>query len=139
MGGSVKARSSSPHTHALLSDVSDLSSVSSAPEPGVETLLGSAAASQGEGPPTQVNNFTMDFELMIDFSGRECTVFFKVQFSHQPFLCQDLRPQIPVGGGGSRFLKKAPPPAIHSSQSPVHSRHMQQVPEHRYVCTRGGK
>ncbi|KAF3835643.1 hypothetical protein F7725_028201 [Dissostichus mawsoni] len=83
VGGSVKARSSSPHTHALLSDVSDLSSVSSAPEPGVDTLLGSAAASQGEGPPTQ-----------------------------------DLRPQIPVGGGGSRFLKKAPPPAIHSSQSP---------------------
>ncbi|XP_010780063.1 uncharacterized protein [Notothenia coriiceps] len=100
VGGSVKARSSSPHTHALLSDVSDLSSVSSAPEPGVDTLLGSAAASQGEGPPTQ-----------------------------------DLRPQIPVGGGGSRFLKKAPPPAIHSSQSPVRSRHMQQVPEHRSVSS----
>ncbi|XP_034071884.1 uncharacterized protein C19orf44 homolog isoform X3 [Gymnodraco acuticeps] len=100
VGGSVKARSSSPHTHALLSDVSDLSSVSSAPEPGVDTLLGSAAASHGEGPPTQ-----------------------------------DLRPQIPVGGGGSRFLKKAPPPAIHSSQSPVRSRHMQQVPEHRSVSS----
>ncbi|KAI9546605.1 hypothetical protein NQZ68_025767 [Dissostichus eleginoides] len=100
VGGSVKARSSSPHTHALLSDVSDLSSVSSAPEPGVDTLLGSAAASQREGPPTQ-----------------------------------DLRPQIPVGGGGSRFLKKAPPPAIHSSQSPVRSRHIQQVPEHRSVSS----
>ncbi|KAK1896684.1 putative protein C19orf44 like [Dissostichus eleginoides] len=100
VGGSVKARSSSPHTHALLSDVSDLSSVSSAPEPGVDTLLGSAAASQREGPPTQ-----------------------------------DLRPQIPVGGGGSRFLKKAPPPASHSSQSPVRSRHIQQVPEHRSVSS----
>ena len=61
VGGSVKARSSSPHTRALLSDVSDLSSVSSAPEPGVDTLLDSTAASQGEGPPTQVNNFRMYF------------------------------------------------------------------------------
>ncbi|KAK5869373.1 hypothetical protein PBY51_024096 [Eleginops maclovinus] len=53
VGGSVKARSSSPHTHALLSDVSDLSSVSSAPEPGADTMLTSAAASQGEGHPTK--------------------------------------------------------------------------------------
>ncbi|KAM6939069.1 uncharacterized protein C19orf44 homolog isoform 1-T2 [Lycodopsis pacificus] len=47
----------------------------------------------------------------------------------------DLRPQVSPGGGGSRFLKKAPPPATISSQSPVSKSHMQQVPEHRNVSS----
>ncbi|XP_042271508.1 uncharacterized protein C19orf44 homolog isoform X2 [Thunnus maccoyii] len=48
---------------------------------------------------------------------------------------KDPRPQSSLGGGGSRFLKKAPPPAINSSQSPIHKSQMQQVPEHRYVSS----
>ncbi|XP_029285708.1 uncharacterized protein C19orf44 homolog isoform X2 [Cottoperca gobio] len=98
MGGSVKNRSSSPNTHPLFSDVSDLSTGSLAPEHGADTMLRSAAAAgktqESEGHSTK-----------------------------------DLRPQSSLGGRGSRFLKKAPPPATNSSQS------MQQVPEHRSVSS----
>ncbi|XP_035509018.1 uncharacterized protein C19orf44 homolog [Morone saxatilis] len=48
---------------------------------------------------------------------------------------KDLRPQSSLGGGGSRFLKKAPPPAINSSYSPVSKSQMQQEPEPRYVSS----
>uniref|UniRef100_A0AAQ6IKT3 DUF4614 domain-containing protein n=1 Tax=Anabas testudineus TaxID=64144 RepID=A0AAQ6IKT3_ANATE len=48
---------------------------------------------------------------------------------------KDLRPQSSLGGAGSRFLKKAPPPVTISSQSPVSKSHMQQMPEPRYVSS----
>ncbi|XP_070765531.1 uncharacterized protein C19orf44 homolog [Enoplosus armatus] len=44
VGGSVKARTAPPNTHTLLSDLSDLSSVSSVPEHGADTVGSSAAA-----------------------------------------------------------------------------------------------
>ncbi|XP_038572746.1 uncharacterized protein C19orf44-like isoform X2 [Micropterus salmoides] len=50
-------------------------------------------------------------------------------------ITKDLRPQSSLGGGGSRFLKKAPPTAKNSSQSPVSRSQLQQVPEPRYVSS----
>lgn len=53
----MKTRSAPPNTHTLLSDLSDLSSVSSAPEHGADTV-GSATAGKtqgGEGDSTKVN------------------------------------------------------------------------------------
>ncbi|XP_051233674.1 uncharacterized protein C19orf44 homolog [Dicentrarchus labrax] len=99
VGGSVKTRSAPPNTHTLISDLSDLSSVSSAPEHGADAA-GSAAAGKTRGDSTE-----------------------------------DLRPQSSLGGGRSRFLKKAPPPAINSSYSPVSKSQMQQEPEPRYVSS----
>ncbi|XP_031728805.1 uncharacterized protein C19orf44 homolog isoform X2 [Anarrhichthys ocellatus] len=104
VGGSLKNKSASSSTHPLLSDLSDLPSVSSAPEHAGDTMLGSAAASG----KTQARE------------GLSTTY---------------LRPQGSPGGGGSRFLKKAPLPATISSQSPVSKSHMQQVPEHRNVSS----
>uniref|UniRef100_UPI0037E965AD uncharacterized protein C19orf44 homolog n=1 Tax=Semicossyphus pulcher TaxID=241346 RepID=UPI0037E965AD len=92
VGGSAITRSALPNTHNLFSDLSDLSSVSSAPEHAVGTL-GSAAVGriqEREGDSTR-----------------------------------DFRPQSSLGGGGSRFLKKAPPPATNTSH----------VPEPRYVSS----
>ncbi|XP_076579324.1 uncharacterized protein C19orf44 homolog [Chaetodon auriga] len=100
--GSAKSRPAPPNTHTLLSDVSDLSSVSSAPEHGADTGA-SAAAGKTQGRE------------------RDTT--------------KDLRPQSSLGGGGSRFLKKAPTPATNSSQSPVSRRQIQQVAEPRNVSS----
>nr|XP_033476912.1 uncharacterized protein C19orf44 homolog isoform X2 [Epinephelus lanceolatus] len=105
VGGSVKTRPAFPDPHLLLSDLSDLSSVSSAPGHGAADLLGSATPAAAK---TQ---------------GREGD------------STKDLRPQSSLGGGGSRFLKKAPPPAANSSQSPVRRGQMQQDPEPRYVTS----
>ncbi|KAK9519799.1 hypothetical protein VZT92_022504 [Zoarces viviparus] len=104
VGGSLKNKSASSSAHPLLSDLSDLPSVGSAPEHGGDTMLGSAAASG------------------------------KTQ-AREGLSTTDLRPQGSPGGGGSRFLKKAPPPATISSQSPVSKSHMQQVTEHRNVAS----
>ncbi|XP_049442973.1 uncharacterized protein C19orf44 homolog [Epinephelus fuscoguttatus] len=105
VGGSVKTRPASPDPHLLLSDLSELSSVSSAPGHGAADLLGSATPAAAK---TQ---------------GREGD------------STKDLRPQSSLGGGGSRFLKKVPPPAASSSQSPVRRGQMQQDPEPRYVTS----
>ncbi|XP_037624754.1 uncharacterized protein C19orf44 homolog isoform X1 [Sebastes umbrosus] len=98
--GSLKTKSS-PNPHPLLSDLSDLSSGSSVPQHGADTL-GSAAGNnqEREGPSAK-----------------------------------DLRPPSSLDGGGSRFLKKAPPPATNRSQSPVSKSQMQPVPEHRNVSS----
>ncbi|XP_044055759.1 uncharacterized protein C19orf44 homolog isoform X2 [Siniperca chuatsi] len=98
VGGSVETRSAPPNAHTSFSDLSDLSSVSSAPEHGAHTM-GSVAAGKPQGRDG------------------------------------DLRPQSSLGGGGIRFLKKAPPPANNSSQSPVSKSQMQQAPEPRYVSS----
>ncbi|XP_068563284.1 uncharacterized protein C19orf44 homolog [Cebidichthys violaceus] len=108
VGGSLKNKSASSSTHALLSDLSELSSVSSAPEHGGGTMLGSAAGAGAGAGTTQ---------------------------AREGLSTKDLRPQGSLGGGGSRFLKKAPPPATISSQSPVSKSHMQHVPEHRNVSS----
>uniref|UniRef100_A0A8C2XMZ3 DUF4614 domain-containing protein n=1 Tax=Cyclopterus lumpus TaxID=8103 RepID=A0A8C2XMZ3_CYCLU len=94
VGGSLKTKPASSNTRPVLSDLSDLSSVSSAPEHGGDTTLGFAAAAAGK--------------------------------------TQGLRPQSSPVEGGSRFLKKAPPPATISGQSPVSKSQVQQVPEHMY-------
>ncbi|XP_020488119.1 uncharacterized protein C19orf44 homolog [Labrus bergylta] len=87
MGGSVLiTRTAPPNTQTLLSDLSDLSSVSLAPEHEAATV-GSAAAAGG----TQ---------------GREGD------------FTRNLRPQSSLGGGGSRFLKKATQPATNSNYDP---------------------
>ncbi|XP_054458318.1 uncharacterized protein C19orf44 homolog [Anoplopoma fimbria] len=106
VGGSLKTKSASSDAHLLFSDVSDLSSVSSAPEGGGDPMLDSAAAAAG-----------------------------KSQEREERLSTKDVRPQTSLGGGGSRFLKKAPPPATNSSQSPVSKRLMQQGPEHRNVSS----
>ncbi|XP_039984887.1 uncharacterized protein C19orf44 homolog [Xiphias gladius] len=102
VGGSMKTGSAPQHTHTLFSDLSDLSSVSLAPENGADTASTVAPGKSrgGEG------GFT-----------------------------EDLRPQSSLGGGGTRFLKKAPPPATNSSQSPVSKNQMQQMLEPRYVSS----
>ncbi|XP_042372921.1 putative protein TPRXL [Plectropomus leopardus] len=106
VGESVKTRPVSPNTHLFLSDLSDLSSVSSAPEHGpADTLDSAAAAAAGKN------------------QGREGD------------STKDLRPQSSLGGGGSRFLKKAPPPVTISSQSPVRKGHIQQDPAPRSVSS----
>nr|XP_019936068.1 PREDICTED: uncharacterized protein C19orf44 homolog [Paralichthys olivaceus] len=49
-----------------------------------------------------------------------------------------LRPQSSLGAGGgrgSRFVKKAPPSATNSSQSPISKSQMQQMSEPRYVSS----
>ncbi|XP_071343404.1 uncharacterized protein C19orf44 homolog isoform X2 [Trachinotus anak] len=95
-GGPLTTRSAPPNTQTVFSDLSDLSSVSSAPTNGADTVRSVAPEkSQGrDGGSTE-----------------------------------DLRPQSSLGGGRSRFLKKAPPPATNCSQSPVHKSQMQQNPE----------
>ncbi|XP_068445778.1 uncharacterized protein C19orf44 homolog [Clinocottus analis] len=103
VSGSLKTKSTSSNTRPVFSDLSDVSSVSSAPERAGDTMLGSAAAADGDGGKTQAR--------------------------------KDVRPQSSLGGGGSRFLKKAPPPAINSSQSPVRKSQVHQVPEHRNVSS----
>nr|XP_046246684.1 uncharacterized protein C19orf44 homolog isoform X2 [Scatophagus argus] len=102
VGGSVKTRSAPPNTHTLLSDVSELSSVS---------------------PGTGHGADTMDMAAAGEILGTEWD------------STKDLRPQSSLRGGGSRFLKKAPPPATNSGQSPVRKSQMQQVPEPRHVSS----
>ncbi|XP_060887093.1 uncharacterized protein C19orf44 homolog [Labrus mixtus] len=88
MGGSVIiTRTAPPNTQTMLSDLSDLSSVSLAPEDEAATV-GSAAAAAG-GTQGREGDFT-----------------------------RNLRPQSSLGGGGSRFLKKATQPATNSSYDP---------------------
>ncbi|XP_070816853.1 uncharacterized protein C19orf44 homolog isoform X2 [Chaetodon trifascialis] len=108
VGGSAKSRPAPSNMHTLLSDVSDLSSVSSAPEHGADAGASAAAAAAAAAGKSQ---------------GRERDT------------AKDLRPQSSLGGGGSRFLKKAPPPATNRSQSPVSRRQMQQVAEPRNVSS----
>lgn len=48
MDGSIKTRPAPPNAHTLFSDLSDLSSLSSAPEHGADTI-GSAAPDKNQG------------------------------------------------------------------------------------------
>ncbi|XP_026160362.1 uncharacterized protein C19orf44 homolog isoform X2 [Mastacembelus armatus] len=82
-----------PNTQTLFSDVSDVSSVSLAPEHGADFM---GSASSGRNKDVDSN--------------------------------KEYRPQSSLGGGRSRFLKKAPPPATNSGQ-------IQQMPEPRYVSS----
>ncbi|XP_005919918.1 uncharacterized protein C19orf44 homolog [Haplochromis burtoni] len=95
VGESFKPRSAPPETHKLFSDLSDLSSVSSAPESGGDVKATDAEKNHGR-------------ELDSN---------------------KGLRPQSSLGGG-SRFLKKAPPPT-NSSQSPVNRDQMHPESESR--------
>nr|XP_020465756.1 uncharacterized protein C19orf44-like isoform X1 [Monopterus albus] len=99
-GVSINIRSGPQNPHALFSDLSDLSSVSSAPEHGADTV-GSAAPEKNQRRDKDSN--------------------------------KDLRPHSSLGRGGSRFLKKVPPAAINSSQSPVSKSQMEQMTEPRYA------
>ncbi|KAM7012017.1 uncharacterized protein C19orf44 homolog [Tautogolabrus adspersus] len=86
MGGSVIiSRTAPPNTQTMLSDLSDLSSVSVAPEDEAASV-GSAAAGGTQG---REGEFT-----------------------------RNLRPPSSLGGGGSRFLKKAPQPSTNSNYDP---------------------
>ncbi|XP_073332784.1 uncharacterized protein C19orf44 homolog [Pagrus major] len=107
-GLSVNSSSAPPNPHAVLSDLSDLSSASSAPDPEAGTVGPAAAAGAAAAGKVQ---------------GRD------------EDSTKDVGPQSSVGGGGSRFLKKAPPPAVNSTQSPVSKSRTQQVPEPRNVSS----
>ncbi|XP_023284990.1 uncharacterized protein C19orf44 homolog isoform X2 [Seriola lalandi dorsalis] len=102
VGGSLKTRSAPPNTQTVHSDLSDLSSVSSAPENGADSVLSVAPVMSQGGEGGSI---------------------------------KDLRLQSSPGGGGSRFLKKAPPPAPNCSQSPVSRSQMQHNPEPGYVSS----
>lgn len=134
VGGSLKTKPASLNTRPVFSDLSDLSSISSAPEPD-----GGDRTQARNGLSSKVNDCGSFFEPMLyfvqymlmqwDFTNFDSgTILFVNMYS----LRQGLRPQSSPGEGGSRFLKKAPPTPIISDHSPVSKSQVQRVPEHRY-------